>query len=116
ASKVLVKAQVTQKVNSKIETADSNPVVKTSETAKATEEILANPIYQNQDILDIAVIEEDDDILGLNQVAGKKAGGRTAVETLDVPAEIFRSYAIRGVVGRDLTPQLAENIGAAIGS
>lgn len=116
ASKVLVKAQVPQKVNSKIETADSSPVVKTSETAKATEEVLANPIYQNQDILDIAVIEEDDDILGLNQVAGKKAGGGTAVETLDVPAEIFRSYDIRGVVGRDLTPQLAENIGAAIGS
>lgn len=116
ASKVLVKAQMSQKATAKADAAEAKAVAKASETAKATDEILANPIYQSQDILDIAVIEEDDDILGLNQATGKKAAGAAAAETLDVPADIFRSYDIRGIVGQDLTPQLAEKIGAAIGS
>ena len=116
ASKVLVKAQTTQKATAKADAAEAKTVAKAGETAKATDEILANPIYQNQDILDIAVIEEDDDILGLNQATGKKAAGGAAAQTLDVPADIFRSYDIRGIVGQDLTAQLAEKIGAAIGS
>src|SRR5690606_28035639 len=59
---------------------------------------------------------EDDDILGLNQATGKKASSEAVVETLDVPAHIFRSYDIRGVVDQDLTLELAEYIGAALGS
>jgi phosphomannomutase / phosphoglucomutase len=116
ASKVLVKEKTTQKTTAKADTAETKTVAKAGETAKATDEILANPIYQSQDILDIAVIEEDDDILGLNQASGKKAASGTVAETLDVPADIFRSYDIRGIVGQDLTAQLAEKIGAAIGS
>ena len=33
-----------------------------------------------------------------------------------VPAEIFKAYDIRGIVGRTLTPQVTELIGQAIGS
>src|SRR5918999_8494 len=33
-----------------------------------------------------------------------------------VPAEIFKAYDIRGIVGRTLTPQVTELIGRAIGS
>ena len=33
-----------------------------------------------------------------------------------VPAEIFKAYDIRGIVGKTLTPQIAELIGRAIGS
>ncbi|HEY5789555.1 MAG TPA: phosphomannomutase/phosphoglucomutase, partial [Gammaproteobacteria bacterium] len=36
--------------------------------------------------------------------------------TLQVPASIFRAYDIRGIVGRTLSPQLAQEIGRAIGS
>jgi phosphomannomutase / phosphoglucomutase len=35
---------------------------------------------------------------------------------LSVPAEIFRTYDIRGVVGRTLTPRIARDIGRALGS
>ena len=35
---------------------------------------------------------------------------------MNVPAEIFRTYDIRGVVGRSLTPQLVRDIGRALGS
>jgi phosphomannomutase/phosphoglucomutase len=33
-----------------------------------------------------------------------------------VPAEIFRAYDIRGIVGQTLTPELAQELGRAIGS
>ncbi|MFN3593099.1 MAG: phosphomannomutase/phosphoglucomutase [Thiobacillaceae bacterium] len=33
-----------------------------------------------------------------------------------LPAEIFKAYDIRGVVGRSLTPEIAEQLGRAIGS
>jgi phosphomannomutase/phosphoglucomutase len=35
---------------------------------------------------------------------------------VSVPAEIFRTYDIRGVVGRSLTPELVRDIGRALGS
>ena len=35
---------------------------------------------------------------------------------MNVPAEIFRTYDIRGVVGRSLTPQIVRDIGRALGS
>ena len=35
---------------------------------------------------------------------------------MKVPAEIFRTYDIRGVVGRTLTPQIARAVGRALGS
>jgi phosphomannomutase/phosphoglucomutase len=35
---------------------------------------------------------------------------------VNVPAEIFRTYDIRGVVGRSLTPALVRDIGRALGS
>ena len=35
---------------------------------------------------------------------------------MNVPAEIFRTYDIRGVVGRSLTPEIVRDIGRALGS
>ncbi|WP_369915505.1 phosphomannomutase/phosphoglucomutase [Xanthomonas sp. NCPPB 3005] len=46
---------------------------------------------------------------------GESAPAR-AVPALTVPAAIFRAYDIRGVVGRDLSPQVAALIGQAIGA
>lgn len=36
--------------------------------------------------------------------------------TAEIPAEIFKAYDIRGVVGRTLTPAIVERIGRALGS
>lgn len=114
ASKILVKPQSDKPA----------PVKKAEEETQATnkkveeEPMLTNPMYQNQDILDITVIEEDDDILGLNQADNNNAkkASRASALTMDVPSEIFRSYDIRGVVGSELTADLAEQIGKALGS
>lgn len=77
----------------------------------------ANMLYQNQDILDIAVIDEDEHILGLHDISKKKqAGEALLIDDDTIPASIFRSYDIRGIVGSELTPELAEKIGQAVGS
>jgi phosphomannomutase/phosphoglucomutase len=94
------------------------------ETAKASagavtaDEKLTNPLFQTQDILDIAVIDEDEDILGLHQHSGKKSGAaaRASIDENAVPVDIFRSYDIRGLVDSQITPQLAQLIGQAVGS
>ena len=93
-------------------------IVKTPKPAAAEANNLADPLFQNQDILDIAMIDEDENILGLNLASGKKpaAGGRATINEADVPAEIFRSYDIRGLVDSQITPELAQSIGQAIGS
>lgn len=91
--------------------------VKTSKRS-IEEDTLSNPLFQKQDILDIAVIDEDEDILGLSESSGKKApsGSRSAINEKDIPTEIFRSYDIRGLVGSQITPELATLIGQAVGS
>jgi phosphomannomutase / phosphoglucomutase len=79
-----------------------------------------NPLFQKQDILDIKVIDEDENILGLNDTRNKKQSKELAaasvVDESSVPAHIFRSYDIRGVVGKDLDANLAEKIGHVVGS
>ena len=79
---------------------------------------LANPLFQKQDILDIAMIGEDEDVLGLGE--GKRSSARqvTSQAQLEeqIPREIFRSYDIRGLVGSQITPELAMQLGQAIGS
>ncbi len=50
-------------------------------------------------------------------MAFARGDGKTpATAQVVVPASIFRAYDIRGVVGKTLTPQIAEVIGRAIGS
>ena len=98
------------------------PLANASDVSKATinaiaGETIPNPLFQHQDILDVAVIDEDENILGLNDTSNKKAAVIVSQEEDDsISTTIFRSYDIRGVVGEDLTPELAEKIGQAIGS
>ncbi|PKM29697.1 MAG: phosphomannomutase/phosphoglucomutase [Gammaproteobacteria bacterium HGW-Gammaproteobacteria-11] len=76
----------------------------------ATEEVPADPIFQSHDILDIDIIDGDDDAFGMGAADSPSAPG------LNVPAEIFRAYDIRGVVGKTLTADNVYWIGRAIGS
>lgn len=82
------------------------------------EDAVANPLFQKQDILDIAVIDEDENILGLDHSSGKKtsSGSHAKINESDIPAEIFRSYDIRGLVNSQITSELAQLIGQAVGS
>ncbi len=114
-SKILVRIELGEKDNATPSVAE---VVKTSKESVSAEDAMTNPLFQKQDILDIAMIDEDENILGLQQASGKKSSAttRNKINEADVPAEIFRSYDIRGLVGNQVTPELAQLIGQAVGS
>lgn len=113
-SKILVRVELGEQSNATPSVAE---VVKTSKESINADEAMANPMFQKQDILDIAVIDEDENILGL-QASGKKPNAtvRNKINEDDIPVEIFRSYDIRGLVGDQITPELAQLIGQAVGS
>ncbi len=113
-SKVLVRREIGE-----LETSPLLPeLAKANKQAVADENTPADPLFQKQDILDIAMIGEDENILGLDQASGKKsaANPRNKINETNIPAEIFRSYDIRGLVGSQITPELAQLIGQAVGS
>ncbi len=86
-------------------------------TVKSDENV-ANPLFQNQDILDIAMIDEDENVLGLSEAGNRRSSGSSAARLSeeDVPREIFRSYDIRGLADSQITSSVAMLIGQAIGS
>ena len=73
---------------------------------------LVDPLFQDTDILDIDILDEDQDLLGLEQSNAMT----TSQSAPKLPADIFRAYDIRGVVGDTLTAEYAYWIGRAIGS
>ena len=73
---------------------------------------LVDPLFQDTDILDIDILDEDQDLLGLEQPPVMN----TPQVAPKLPADIFRAYDIRGVVGRTLNAETAYWIGRAIGS
>lgn len=75
---------------------------------------LVDPLFQATDILDIDILDEDQDMLGLESMERDTQMSTPQAPTL--PASIFRAYDIRGVVGDSLTPETAYWIGRAIGS
>ncbi|MDU4253223.1 MULTISPECIES: phosphomannomutase/phosphoglucomutase [Pseudomonas] len=77
----------------------------------ATEPPLVDPLFQNTDILDIDILDEDQDLLGLEHTSAM-----STPKTPQLPASIFRAYDIRGVVGDTLTAETAYWVGRAIGS
>ena len=82
-----------------------------SAPAAATESPLVDPLFQNTDILDIDILDEDQDLLGLEQTPAM-----STPKAPQLPVSIFRAYDIRGVVGDTLTAETAYWVGRAIGS
>ena len=73
---------------------------------------LSDPLFQDTDILDIDILDEDQDLLGLEQTPVMNPPHRAP----QLPADIFRAYDIRGVVGSSLTAETAYWVGRAVGS
>ena len=77
----------------------------------------------NQDILDIEIADEDEELLGLgDDVSGQAISNKssnknaTPIHDRDVPVDVFRAYDIRGLYKTEITAQLAQLIGQALGS
>ena len=79
--------------------------------AKPTDYV--DPIFAQTDILDIDILDEDQDLLGLDIM---ERPAMSSVKAPKLSASIFRAYDIRGVVGESLTPETAYWIGRAVGS
>src|SRR5690554_5015567 len=77
------------------------PAVQTKAAAPDAEPLAVEELPPLDDVLDIDFLEEP----------AAFTGGRP-----ELPAEIFRAYDIRGVVGRTLTPEYVYWLGRAIGS
>ena len=93
--------------------AGSSPITAPAAVSKPTQ--LADPLFQATDILDIDILDEDQDLLGLEQPL-MDSNVQNVQTPPKLPASIFRAYDIRGVVGDTLTPEAAYWIGRAIGS
>ncbi|WP_370869545.1 phosphomannomutase/phosphoglucomutase [Pseudomonas sp.] len=90
-----------------------NSASNASPTAEPGQEAgLIDPLFQDTDILDIDILDEDLDLLGLEQTPLMN----TPQTAPKLPADIFRAYDIRGVVGSSLTAETAYWVGRAIGS
>jgi phosphomannomutase/phosphoglucomutase len=73
----------------------------------------ADPLFQDTDILDIDILDEDQDFLRTEHHSAMNSQAQVAPK---FPDSIFRAYDIRGVVDKDLTTETAYWIGRAIGS
>ncbi|VXB11489.1 Phosphomannomutase [Pseudomonas sp. 8AS] len=97
---------------------EASPDEAGSPLATAKAELANQPLrpaespFQDTDILDIDILDEDQDLLGLEQTSMDSAQQTPP----KLPASIFRAYDIRGVVGDTLTTEAAYWIGRAIGS
>ena len=80
--------------------------------AKPTEYV--DPRLPETDILDIDILDEDQDIFGLDTKERETA--MSSAKAPNLPASIFRAYDIRGVVGDSLTNETAYWVGRAVGS
>ncbi len=85
---------------------------------------LVDPIYQQADILDVEITAGDQDLLGLDDAAQSASPKTEEVEDdildiaddAEVPDFIFRAYDIRGIVKEQISNNLAQLIGQALGS
>lgn len=75
--------------------------------------MLTDPLFQDTDILDIDILDENQDFLRSEHPPVMSSPASVAPK---FPDDIFRAYDIRGVVGDTLSAETAYWIGRAIGS
>ncbi|MFT5083495.1 MAG: phosphomannomutase/phosphoglucomutase, partial [Lentisphaeria bacterium] len=89
---------------------------------------LMDPLYQSVDILDIDIDQDNENLLGLDEVKTTKQEVLASLpdepseaEMLEdegnvVPDVVFRAYDIRGLAKTQITKELARSVGQALGS
>ena len=88
------------------------------------------PLFQDNDVPDIDMLDGDEDVLGFGKAGDSGSGSddspmfeddlldvaENRPPNLTIEQEIFRAYDIRGIVGESLSAEVVEVIGKAIGS
>lgn len=83
------------------------------------EDDVSSTMFDDQDILDIQLSEEDADLLSLEETQQPHVSVDSSMVTtaaIELPDQVFRAYDIRGLAGSELSDELTVQIGQAIGS
>ena len=94
---------------------------------KTSSEVLIDSMYKNTKIDDVAIREQDQELLSLDDIDATNENiehddvlditdAHTEQLGHDIPEDIFRSYDIRGIVDTQITVSVALRIGQALGS
>jgi len=111
-------SRMAQMVNRRVE--KSSETTPPGPVADPVPGVADEPLFQNAELPDIDMLDGDEDVLGLGHGEAAPAGGE-GLQVQEVPApelaaEIFRAYDIRGIVGENLSADVVQVIGQAIGS
>ncbi|WP_277355972.1 phosphomannomutase/phosphoglucomutase [Marinobacter daepoensis] len=110
---------VDKRVAKAAETAASKSAPVRRKPAEAEQE---EPLFQDKDMLDIDMLDGDEDVLGFGSSGDSLFDedipevAEAELPAVQVDPEIFRAYDIRGIVGQNLSAEVVEVIGRAIGS
>jgi phosphomannomutase/phosphoglucomutase len=85
----------------------------TAQEIATAEGAWTDPLFQNTDILDIDLFDEQPDLTNSEH---SKAMNSLTSSAPDFPESIFRAYDIRGIVGKTLSAETAYWIGRAVGA
>nr|WP_281417029.1 phosphomannomutase/phosphoglucomutase [Kistimonas asteriae] len=112
--------------------ANTQPLPPKEDIADVSDDPFEAPLFQDNDLLELSLADielpdtltlpEDDTTIDedpspiTNTEQPCTVTASTSRSTPTVPASIFRAYDIRGVVGKDLTPETVELLGCAIGT
>ncbi len=75
-----------------------------------------SPVHQQRTIDDVDVSLEDEDLISLDGNAATANVPPIDDDSASIPAQVFRSYDIRGLVGPEINEEFARLLGAAIGT
>lgn len=95
--------------------ATANPPAPETKTATNGSEAMSNPMFQQEDVLDLE--SELEDVFDLDEEEAKPTQDSGGFQlTRDLPKSIFRAYDIRGNADRELTNNVVYSIARALGS
>ncbi|WP_323751523.1 phosphomannomutase/phosphoglucomutase [Marinobacter sp.] len=117
-----VLSRLSQVVEKRVSLAKGTAAPKAAPAPSAQPGEHAEPLFNNENTLGMDMLDGDDDVLGLGSSDAPLFDEdipeviENTVPDVEVEAEIFRAYDIRGVVGETLSVGVVEVIGQAIGS
>ncbi|WP_281496269.1 phosphomannomutase/phosphoglucomutase [Marinobacter sp. S0848L] len=117
-----VLSRVSQVVEKRVSQAKNTAAPKAAAAPASTKGEKDEPLFDSDSTLGMDMLDGDDDVLGLGSSDAPLFDEdipdvlENTVPDIQVEAEIFRAYDIRGIVGETLSAGIVEIIGQAIGS
>ena len=117
-----VLSRVSQVVEKRVSQAKSTAAPKAAAAPASTKGEKDEPLFDSDSTLGMDMLDGDDDVLGLGSSDAPLFDEdipdvlENTVPDIQIEAEIFRAYDIRGIVGETLSAGVVEIIGQAIGS